>query len=103
MRLGREEKESERTRDRVCRVGEDGIEMDVGEGGGDAIVEEEGDGGGGEGGGEPSSSVGKAILISRADLSVYCIGPKLPIPLPTAGGDGGGDGREEAARARLED
>jgi hypothetical protein len=41
-----------------------------------------------------------------ADLRVYCIVPNELLPLPLAvhaGGEGGGDGREEAARARLDD
>jgi hypothetical protein len=44
--------------------------------------------------------------LMAADLRVYCIGPNEPLPLPLAvhaGGEGGGDGREEDARARLED
>jgi hypothetical protein len=56
-----------------------------------------------------SSLEGKATIeilasLRAADFRVYCIGPNEPLPLVVhAGGDGGGDGREEAARARLED
>jgi hypothetical protein len=58
--------------------------------------------------GSSESVEGKAIMetltlfesFGEADLRVYCIGANA---LPVAGGDGGGEGREEDARARLED
>lgn len=51
---------------------------------------------------EGDESIEKVALISLADLRVYCIGPKLPRPLAVAGGEGGGEGLEDAVRARLE-
>jgi len=52
-----------------------------------------------------ASSEGKAtrdiFSFGAADLRVYCIGVNAPLPI--AGGEGGGDGRDEAARARLFD